>query len=113
VHQHVRVGAHAMVGGMTPCTEDVVPFGMVVGNPAHLSGLNLVGLKRRGFDRASILTLRAVYRSLFEGPGTFSERLERTAATFATEPLARSVLDFVGASRVRSLCKPGRRHGRY
>jgi len=113
VHQHVYIGAHAMVGGMTPCAEDVVPFGMAVGNPAHLSGLNLVGLKRRGFDRASVLTLRAVYRGLFEGPGTFAERLERTAATFEAEPLARPVLDFIRGPRIRPLCRPGRRHGRY
>jgi UDP-N-acetylglucosamine acyltransferase len=113
VHQHVRIGAHAMIGGMTPCAEDVVPFGMVVGNPAHLSGLNLVGLKRRGFDRKAILTLRAIYRALFEGPGTFAERTERTVAKYADEPLAQPVLDFVRGGKARSLCKPGERHGRH
>lgn len=113
VHQHVRIGKHAMIGGMTPCAADVIPFGMVVGNPAHLSGLNLVGLKRRGFDRRSILTLRAVYRSLFEGAGTFARRLERTMTEFAEEPLAQPVLEFVRGCQTRSLCKPGQRHGRY
>jgi UDP-N-acetylglucosamine acyltransferase len=113
VHQHVRIGAHAMIGGMTPCAEDVIPYGMVVGNPAHLSGLNLVGLKRRGFDRKAILALRAVYRRLFEGAGTFAQRMERATLEFANDPLAQPLLDFVRGCHVRTLCKPGKRHGRH
>ena len=113
VHQHVRVGAHAMIGGMTPCVEDVIPYGMAVGNPMHISGLNLVGLKRRGFERKSILVLRRIYRTLFEGPGTFAERIELASAEYAHEPLAQPVLDFVRGRAARSLCKPGQRHGRH
>jgi UDP-N-acetylglucosamine acyltransferase len=112
IHQHVRVGAHAMIGGMTGCTDDVVPYGMAVGNPCHLSGLNLVGLKRRGFDRKAIATLRSAYRSLFESGGTFADRVERTITEFADEPLVQPLLDFIRGCEVRRLCKPGRHHGR-
>ena len=49
IHQFVRIGAHAMVGGMTGVENDVIPYGSVVGNRAYLSGLNIIGLKRRGF----------------------------------------------------------------
>lgn len=112
IHQHVRVGAHAMIGGMTGCTDDVVPYGMAVGNPCHLSGLNLVGLKRRGFDRKAIAVLRSVYRSLFESGGTFADRIERTITEFADEPLAQPLLDFIRGCEARALCKPGRHHGR-
>ena len=51
VHQFVRVGAYGFVGGMSGVEKDVIPFGMVLGNRAYLSGLNIVGLKRHGFPR--------------------------------------------------------------
>src|SRR3546814_10865693 len=60
--QHVRVGQHAMVGGMSAVAQDVIPYGLVVGNRAQLTGLNLVGLKRRGFSRPQIHALRGAYR---------------------------------------------------
>ena len=50
-HQFVRIGAHAFVGGLAGVENDVIPFGMALGNRAALAGLNVVGLKRRGFSR--------------------------------------------------------------
>ena len=52
VHQHVRIGAHAFIGGMSGVENDVIPFGMALGNRAGLAGLNIVGLKRNGFSSA-------------------------------------------------------------
>ena len=70
VHQFVRIGKHAMVGGMSGVEADIIPFGMVIGNRAYLSGLNIVGLKRRGFSRDEIHALRNAYRLLFGPEGT-------------------------------------------
>jgi UDP-N-acetylglucosamine acyltransferase len=70
-HQYIRIGRHAFVGGMAGVNHDVIPYGNVWGNHAHLEGLNLVGLKRRGFTRETINTLRAAYRLLFAEEGTF------------------------------------------
>src|SRR5271154_1034805 len=64
VHQFVRIGKQVMVGGMTGVENDVIPYATVTGNRAHLSGLNLVGLKRRGFSREDIHDLRNAYRML-------------------------------------------------
>lgn len=64
IHQFVRIGRHAMVGGMSGVEQDVIPFGSVSGDRAHLMGLNLVGLKRHGFEREDIHTLRNAYRLL-------------------------------------------------
>jgi len=50
IHQHTRIGAHAFIGGMATVTTDVIPYGSVIGNAAHLAGLNVIGLKRRGFS---------------------------------------------------------------
>src|ERR1700685_543805 len=62
VHQFVRIGEHAMVGGMSGVENDVIPYGMVKGDRAHLAGLNTVGLERRGFGREDIRSLRSAYR---------------------------------------------------
>ena len=80
MHQFSRVGRYAFVGGLAAVTKDVIPYGSVWGNHAHLEGLNLVGLKRRGFSRETINDLRAAYRLLFADEGTFQERLDDVGA---------------------------------
>jgi len=107
-HQFIRIGRHAFVGGMAGVNHDVIPFGNVWGNHAHLEGLNLVGLKRRGFSRESINTLRAAYRLLFAEEGTFQERLEDTAATFSMSPEVMEIIDFIRADSNRPLTTPKR-----
>ena len=61
-HQFVRIGAHAFVGGLTGVENDIIPFGIALGNRASLAGLNFVGLKRRGFSHAAIHALRRAYK---------------------------------------------------
>ena len=108
VHQNTRIGRHAFVGGMAGVNHDVIPFGNVWGNHAHLEGLNLVGLKRRGFSRETINTLRAAYRILFAEEGTFQERLDDTEAAYARSPEVMEIVDFVRADADRPLTTPRR-----
>lgn len=108
VHQFCRIGRYAFVGGLAAVVKDVIPYGSVWGNHAHLEGLNLVGLKRRGFDREAINTLRAAYRLLFADEGTFQERLEDTADTFGESPEVMEIIDFIRADASRPLCLPER-----
>ena len=70
VIQFARIGAHAFVGGMSGLENDLIPYGMALGNRAYLSGLNIIGLQRRGFSREDIHTLRRAYRLLFADEGT-------------------------------------------
>jgi len=93
VHQFVRVGAHAMVGGMTGVERDVIPAGTVMGNRAHLAGLNLTGLKRRAIPKEDIHTLRATYREVFESSG--GELMERAEAIRKTLPETGPARDMV------------------
>ena len=86
VIQFARVGAHAFVGGMSGLENDLIPYGMALGNRAHLSGLNIVGLQRRGFSRDDIHTLRRAYRLLFADEGTLLERLDDVEEEFADHP---------------------------
>jgi len=106
VHQHTRVGHHAFIGGLAAVTKDVIPFGSVWGVYAHLEGLNLVGLKRRGFSRDQINDLRAAYRLLFAPEGTFQERLDDLARVFAASPEVSEIVDFIRADANRPLCLP-------
>lgn len=106
LHQYIRVGDHAFIGGGAGVMHDVIPFGMVRDNPAHLAGLNLVGLKRRGFSREQIHELRRAYRLLFADEGTLSERVEDVASEFASHPLIHEILDFIRSGGERAICVP-------
>jgi UDP-N-acetylglucosamine acyltransferase len=107
LHQFVRIGRGAMVGGVSGVEADVVPFATVLGNRAYLSGLNLIGLKRRGVDRAGLHRLRSVFRTLFVGDDSgevFAERLSRVRAG-AEDPLVLELLDFIAAPSRRGLIR--------
>jgi UDP-N-acetylglucosamine acyltransferase len=106
IHQFVRIGPHAFVGGMSAVTADVIPYGMVVGNRAKLMGLNIVGLKRRGFPREAIHALRQAYRLLFANEGTLRERAEDVAKSHAGQPLVEEILSFIGEASDRQFCTP-------
>jgi UDP-N-acetylglucosamine acyltransferase len=106
VHQYTRIGRYAMVGGGGIVTRDIIPFGSVWGNHAVLEGLNLVGLKRRGFSREAINDLRAAWRMLFAPEGAFSERLEDVARVFAHSPEVTEIVEFIRAEANRPLCQP-------
>lgn len=108
VHQRTRVGRHAMIGGLAAVVKDVIPYGSVWGNHAHLEGLNLLGLKRRGFSRETINTMRAAYRLLFADEGTFQERLDDTIETYSESAEVMEIIDFIRADASRPLCLPER-----
>jgi len=109
VHQFVRVGEGAMIGGLSGVRTDLIPFGYAVGQLAELVGLNVVGLKRRGFARAEMHRLRRAYRMLFAGAGVFRERVESTVREFGEDPVVGRILAFIQAGGDRSLMQPARR----
>ena len=83
-----------------------------MGNPASSAGLNLVGLKRRGFDREAIHKLRAAYRMIFSSEGTLRERVEDAAAIFPNEQLVQDVVKFIIAAKDHPLTLPRNGHER-
>lgn len=107
VHQFSRIGRNAFIGGGAIVVEDVIPFGSVVGNHAKLVGLNVTGLKRRGFSKAEIHEIRGAYKAVFEGEGLFKERLEQAAQAFADRKLAMELIGFIQEGGDRPICKPG------
>lgn len=109
IHQTVRVGRHAMISGLAGVTNDVPPFGTVFGLPARLVGLNVIGLRRRGFSKENLAQLRLAYRLLFREEGTFAEKLRIAAERHAGDALVEEVLAFITApDRRREMVRPGR-----
>ncbi|MBP0445702.1 acyl-ACP--UDP-N-acetylglucosamine O-acyltransferase [Roseomonas sp. SSH11] len=108
IHQSVRIGRQAVIGGMSGVERDVIPFGSCMGNRARLIGLNLIGLKRRGFGREAINALRAAYRGLFLGRGTFEARMALVAQDQGSQPQVAEILAFIEAASRRGLMRAGR-----
>lgn len=104
--QFARVGNHAFVGGLSGLEHDLIPYGMALGNRAHLSGLNIIGLQRRGFSREQIHSLRRAYRLLFAPEGTLKERAGDVAEEFRDHPIVHEILAFIAMPSKRSLCMP-------
>lgn len=106
VQQFVRVGPHVFTSGFAAIWRDVIPYGAVFGFPAHLIGLNLVGLKRRGFSREAIHDLRRAYRLLFAEEGTLQERVADVAEEFSSHPVVNEIIEFIRAGGERPLTTP-------
>jgi UDP-N-acetylglucosamine acyltransferase len=107
-HQFTRIGASAMVAGITGVRSDVIPFGFAVGSLAYLAGLNVVGMKRRSLSRHEMHGVRRAYRDLFFGSGTFARRLDAVEAAYAAAPTVAAIVGFVRAGAERALCHPRR-----
>ncbi len=94
--QWVRIGRGAIIGGACKVTNDVIPHGLVQGPRGELSGLNLIGLKRRGVARKDITDLRAAYQMLAQGEGAFQDRARRLGEETESEyvmEIARFITD--------------------
>ena len=106
IHQWVRIGRGAIIGAVTMVTNDVIPYGLVQGPRGALDGLNLVGLKRRGVDRADITALRAAFQMLAQGEGAFQERARRMGEEFDSD-YVQEIVQFVLGDTDRSFLTPG------
>jgi UDP-N-acetylglucosamine acyltransferase len=105
-HQFVRIGAHAFVGGLAGVEHDLIPFGLALGNRAALAGLNIVGLKRRGFSHETVHELRRAYKMLFNGGGSLKERVADVAESFAGHEAVQQIVTFLQQGGDRAICVP-------
>jgi UDP-N-acetylglucosamine acyltransferase len=96
VHQFCKLGAHIMIGGGSIVLQDVPPYLLVQGNTAKAYGLNLRGLKRRGFSAEAIEALKDTYRTLYRSGLTVGAALEQLQALAQQH---REVADFVAFIR--------------
>jgi len=110
VHQFTRVGESAMIGGVSGVRGDVIPFGLANGDIAHLDGVNVVGMKRRGFDRTWLHAVRTTSRMLFDRrDGALPDRLSKIEAQFGNCEPVQKILAFMRNIGERPLCWPRER----
>lgn len=106
VHQFVRIGRHAMIGGMSGVERDVIPYGLVMGDRARLTGVNIIGMQRRGFSRDDIQGLRSAYQFLFSADGTLNDRVNEAAERFGGIAPVDDIIAFIRADSSRAICQP-------
>lgn len=110
IHQFTRIGESAYLGGGAMVSLDVPPYCMAQGDRARLFGLNLIGLKRRGFSEEQLSALKKAYRTFFAEGLTLKEATDRTRQEQAASPEAVHLAEFIANSQ-RGICRPRRNAG--
>ena len=123
VQQFTRIGKLAMIGGMTGVLNDVIPYGLSIGNRNYLKGLNLIGLKRaflktnafgirdeggtanEKYHRENVLELSKAYNEIFASKN-LSDNIKKMNGSFKKNPLVKDIIDFIGDDKKRSICTP-------
>lgn len=98
IHQFIRIGTHAFVGGASAVAQDVPPYVTVSGNRAKLYGLNIVGLKRRGFSEETLRALRQTYKIIFRSALTLKKAVEKVRAEVPALPEVNHMVEFIEKS---------------
>lgn len=106
IHQFCRIGSNSFVGGLAGVENDVIPFGMALGNRAYLGGVNIIGMKRAGIDRDSIHKVRKAYRELFDGNASIADNVDRVEAELGDDAIVKGIVSFIRDGGDRALCTP-------
>lgn len=110
VHQYVRIGPHAMIGGLSALVRDLIPFGYATSERAELTGINLVGMKRRGFDQQHTLEAMKAVDEIFSGPGILATRIVAIAEKYQENPVIQQIINFLKHDSRRAFCTPKTYH---
>jgi len=105
VQQFTRIGKMAMIGGMTGVLNDVIPYGLSIGNRNFLQGLNLIGLRRKDIPNKKILSLSEAYKEIFK-TDKLTDNLIKLNGSFKDNSLVNDVIDFINEDKKRPICTP-------
>lgn len=106
VQQFVRIGEHSMVGGLSGVARDLIPFGLASNERAFLDGINLVGMKRRGFNQQQTLDAVKAVDEIFIGDGIFANRIESVLQKYKGNSIVEQIIDFLKQDNNRAFCQP-------
>lgn len=101
VHQFCRIGGYTMVGGGTRTSQSIMPYSICAREPATYCGLNIVGLRRRGFDRDVINTIHEAYRIIFQGGLSQADAIATIRRELPQTPEIQYILDFIEETKQR------------
>ena len=99
LHQFSRVGEHSMIAGAAKITQDVPPYILAVNDPAEFGGLNVVGLRRRGFKAQDIQTLKEAYKCLYDKSFNVSQAVELIESKYGDNIYVQKVLTFLSGTK--------------
>ncbi len=99
VHQFVRIGSYCMIGGGSAVSLDIPPYVSAAGNHATLYGLNLIGLKRRGFGEDAISNIKKAYKLIFRSGLTLEESIKKTSAEMPDAKEVQHLTNFIRGTR--------------
>ncbi len=105
VQQFSRIGKMAMIGGMTGISRDVIPYGVSYGNRNYLSGVNLIGLRRRNIPNKDILTLSEAYKEIFKTE-QLHDNLNKLNGKFKDNIFVKEIINFINKDKKRPICTP-------
>ena len=105
VQQFTRIGKMAMIGGMTGVLNDVIPYGLSIGNRNFLQGLNLIGLRRKNIPNKEILSLSEAYKEIFK-TDKLTDNLKNLNGFFKDNLLVKDVVEFISKDKKRPICTP-------
>jgi UDP-N-acetylglucosamine acyltransferase len=107
VQQFTRVGAHTMIGGVSAVVRDLIPFGLATSDRAHLEGLNLVGMNRRGFDKKQSIEASKVIKDIFSDDvgSVFTDRVLMAQKAYPENKVLQEIIEFILADKNRTFCK--------
>lgn len=108
VHQFTRIGHHAFIGGLAAVSNDVIPYGMLNGNPGVLMGLNVIGMQRSGFDRPAVHAVRRAYKTIFDPATPIRDNITRVRNQTDINPAVADIISFIDAESERALSSPAR-----
>ena len=98
IHQFCKVGKMAIIGGCSKVVQDIPPFMMADGHPALVRGLNLIGLKRKGFDRQAIHRIKDAHKILFRSNMNTSQAVESLKEEFGSYEEIQCIINFIEQS---------------
>ena len=107
IHQHIRIGKGSMLGGMSGLGEDLIPYGMAYslnGRKASLQGLNLIGLKRLGFDKKIIMEALKFYKDIFQSKKPIMKQLETVKNNYKNNEIINDIIFFLEQNTNRQIC---------
>lgn len=110
VHQFTRIGHHAFIGGLSAVSHDVIPYGMLNGNPGILAGLNVIGMARNGMEKDAIRAVRRAFKTIFHGTGSIRENAATLKSAGIDNPAIADILDFILTEHERALSSPAKAH---
>ena len=105
VQQFTRIGKMAMIGGMTGVLNDVIPYGLSIGNRNFLQGLNFIGLRRKNISNKEILSLSDAYKEIFK-TNKLTDNLSNLNGSFKDNSLVNDVIEFINEDKKRPICTP-------